>query len=228
MKVGENQEIAVATIKKLAKEIQDNLSGGATEIKGSFLRLGEKSAVAKSRIQEERARLEKTSEHVKAANQALIQRRHAIEQSIQNDAAEMQQLEDENINFEKQHGVLTLLNKTLSERKNELTEKYANLNSRYSTLKAKRDLKLKEQHTINQHYKTFLGLDIHRVRDHCIKIVFSHFSTECSTTIDFNREDCVIECMPELNLERLNFAFKEKGCFYKFAQYLRNEFKKAM
>lgn len=224
----EHDDSPTKTIKRLVKELSENLNGKTSSLKKQTAKIREDHMLHERKACEELARLNKTLEELKISNQALINRRQTIQDIICRDEEELAKIEGENESLQGQVRELQLSNKKFSDSKNESSDKHNNLQARYQALKNKYDTKIKEQKSMNHNFKVYLGVDIFRVKDKTLKIVFYNLGVECYVIIDFNKEECVGECVPDLNVERLNFMFKEGGDFYKFIRFVRAEIRKKL
>lgn len=228
MDIQSHNEQGSNTIRQLSKEIGDNINKKIGDLKRKINALREKMNHQERMNAEEHFKLTKAVEEAKELNHCLIGRRTALQQHNIKDEEEIKRLEKDNQDLNNQIKELQVINKTLNDKVTELNEKYNGLFSKYSYNKEKYDTKIKQQKDLNHNYRTILGINMIRIRDNCIKVIFYNLPSECYVLIDFNNPDCVIECNPVISLEKLNFIFKEAKCFYKFIKYIRGEFKKLL
>lgn len=224
----EHDDSPTKTIRRLVKEISENLSVKTNNLRRQAARMREDHVLHERRACEEVVRLSRMLEELKASNQTLINRRQAIQDIIRKDEEELARIEGENESLQVQLKELQHLNKKFGDARGESEDKYGGLQARYQSLKSKYDAKMREQKLVNHNFKTYLGIDIFRIKDRALKIVFHNLGAECYVIIDFSMGDCVSECVPDLNLERLNFMFREGGDFYRFIRFVRAEIRKRL
>lgn len=215
-------------IRKLADEISSNLCSKLERLKIRINEIRETQMLQERRSQLEIGRLTKLLEESRTKNLTEINRRQELQELLAADEEELSRLEAENQTLQSQVKELLSTNRKLAGRKEEGEQRLSALVSRLQAMKAKHESNLEMQKRLNQEFRTFLGVDILRARDKTLKIVFSHLGVESYVIIDFNKESCVDECVPELNLEKLNFMFKEGNDFYKFIKFVRTEIKKKL
>lgn len=221
-------EAASKNIRKIINDITQSIQSSKEELKKSIAALKESHITRSRTASEEHANLISLFEEINRESQALNTRKALIRKSLDKDEIELQKLDKENQEFQKQMKDLESLNRNLKDKKEELSEKYKILQSKSSSMRERLQAKTKDQKSLNEAYKKYLGIEILKLRENVIKIQFNNFGSDYHCILDFSQEDCVSECFPEMNVERLNYLFKEGKSFYEFVKYLRDQFKQKM
>lgn len=219
----EGVEGSTKIVRNMVGDIMESLKDKIALLKNRVDKAREQHFLHERQEAKEVTKLTRMLEAAKETNRTLRERQELIHQAIAGDELELNKLDTQNQNIQAQLKELQMYYKNLTDKKAEETDKISTLNARYQILKNKHDAKAREQLPINQNYKTYLGIDISRIRDSHLKITFYNLGAECYVIIDFDRQDCVTMCVPELNLERLNFIFREGVDFYKFIRLVREE-----
>lgn len=167
-------------------------------------------------------------EDLNRETQVLTTRRTMLKKSLDKEEVDLVRLERENQEFQKQVDGLEALNRSLKEERDEAEEKHRILQQKLQLLRSKTKLKENEHKGVNMTYKKYLGFDIIRVRDNVVKIVYYNLGHECYITLDFTNQECVVESQPEVNLDKLNYAFKERENFYEFFKRVREILKQRL
>lgn len=161
-------------------------------------------------------------------SQTLTNRKTLLKKSIEKEEIDLIKLDKENQEFQQQLDDLERINLTLNENKRELIEKHRMLTVKLKQLKERSSSKEIEHKESNELYKKFLGIEILKVKDNAIKIVYKNLGTECYIVLDFSKDETVTESLPELNIEKMNYLFKEKKSFYEFVKYIREQIKQKL
>lgn len=215
-------------IRKILSDISRNLQTKMETLKKDVLEL--------KRMQQEQARdfsmqssaLLGVFEDVSRESQALTTKKAMLRKSLEKEEADLARLERENQEFQKQADNLEALNRGLRERSEEVEEKHRMLQQKLRQLREKAELKENEHRETNIAYKKYLGLEIAKVKDNVVKISYGNLGHECYIILDFTTGDCVAESQPEVNIEKLNYLFKEKKNFYEFVKRVRDQLKQRL
>lgn len=224
----ENIESASKTTKNILKELSETLKSNINSLKRRTGHLRETYMLQERNDVEELSKLKKTLESMKETNQMLMNKHRNIKEAIEEDLVEHKKMEDRYQHVEIQLKDLQTAYSVNMITEQELTEKLSMIQAKYQILKNKYETKKNQQLAINHNFKIFLGLDIFSMRENTLKIVFNNMGAECNVIIDFDKKESVSQCVPELNLERLNFIFKEGMDFYKFIKIIRDEIKRKL
>lgn len=224
----DNPEAASKNIRKIIGDITQSMQTKREELKKNITDLKE---LYNSQIKdscEEHSKLLCLFEEINRDSQSLNTKKALIRKSLDKEDSEIQKLDSENQDFVLQLTDLETLNKSLKERKAEFDEKFKILQTKSRNMKERIQIKTKDQKSLNEAYKKYLGIEFLKLKENVIKIQFNNFGGDCYCILDFNNEECVSECFPDLNIEKLNYLFKERKSFYEFIKYLRNQFKQKM
>ncbi|ELA41986.1 uncharacterized protein VICG_01003 [Vittaforma corneae ATCC 50505] len=160
--------------------------------------------------------------------QSLINRKVMLRKSLEKEEADIGKLDKENQEFQRQADELEVLNRSLRERRQDVEEKYKMLLLKSQQLKGKAELKENEHKEMNEAYKRYLGLEIVKIKENVVKISYNNLGSECYMVLDFTNEDCVTGSVPEINIDKLNYLFKEKRNFYEFVKCVRDQLKQRL
>lgn len=160
--------------------------------------------------------------------QSLVNRKVMLRKSLEKEETDISRLDKENQEFQRQADELEALNRSLKERRLDIEEKHKVLLLKLQQLKGKVELKESEHREMNEAYKKYLGLDITKIKDNVVKISYNNLGSECYIVLDFTNDDCVAESMPEVNIDKLNYLFKEKRNFYEFVKCMRDQLKQRL
>jgi len=218
-------EAASKHIKNIIRDISENLQSKTEEFRALAMRFKEKYLLKTRNYSSEQAKLTQSLEDEAAIEQGLNSKKDLLKQSLEKEEIDLAKLDKENQELVDHIKSLEHTNKGLLEKQIDAEDKGKNLDLKCRTLKERNDIKFMQQKVINDKFKQFIGLDIIKVKDNIVKIVFSNLEHNCYVVVDFSRTDCVSETQPELNLEKLNYAFKEKANFYEFVKFVREELK---
>lgn len=218
-------EAASKNIKKIINDISQSLQAKKEELKRTITALKDRHSSQVKEASNENSNLISLFEEINRESVALNSRKNLIRKSLDKEETELIKLDKENQEFLAQMNELEALNRSFKERKDEFDEKFKVLQSKNQNMRERLQIKNKDQKSINEAYKKYLGLEIVKIRENVVKIQFNNFSSDYYCVLDFTRDDCVSECFPDMNLERLNYLFKERKSFYEFIKYLRDQFK---
>lgn len=213
-------------LKNMIKEVNENLQNRIEEFKAMIRKLKENISSSQRAYQNEKTRLIHELEDEQRLEKSLIAKKEIIRASLEKEHADLFKLEKEYEELVDHVNNLENTNRNLLESQIDAEEKNKTLNLKCKVLKEKNELKHKQQKCLNDNFRHFLGIDIVKIKEDLVKIVFNNLEASCYVLIDFSKEECVSETHPELSLEKLNFMFKEKGSFYEFIKYVREELKR--
>lgn len=215
-------------IKQLQKDIIENLRTKLSYLKTKINKLKDSYAIIERSSSEEIAKARKKLQILKETNTVLKNNKKKLEEAIKRDLIEKQKMNEKYLQMGTELKDLLEINSFKNKTKNELIENLKIMNGKYLILKNKYETTDKQQAEINTNFRKYLGLDIVCIKENKLKIGFNNLEAECYFIIDFGEKECVIECVPEMNLEKQNFIFKEIGDFYKFIKIMRNEIKQKL
>jgi hypothetical protein len=225
----DQSEAASTNIKKIINDISKNLQAKIESVK--------KDALELKRKQQEQSRdfsiqistlIMSTFEDSNREVSTLSNRKAMLRKSLDKEEADILKLEKENQDFQKQVEELESLNRGIKDRKQDAEDKYKLLMYKVQQLKGKVESKENEHKNVNEIYKKYLGLNIVKIKDNVVKILYNNLGNECYIILDFTSTDCVTESFPEINLEKLNYLFKEKKNFYEFIKCVRELLKQKL
>lgn len=218
-------EAATKNLRNIVKDVFERMHARFDEFRRMVVQLREHHSSRSRMRAEEHARLLSAFEETSRLGQSLANRRNLLRKSLDKEEVDLLRAERENQELLDHLEELETANKILLERRIDGEEKSKSLATKCRQLKERMESKHREQKSVNDTFKVYLGLDISRIRENMIKIMFNNLGIECYVIIDFSQKDCVSECHPELSLEKLNYAFKEKKSFYEFIKYTREQLK---
>lgn len=218
-------EAATKNLRNIVKDVTEKLHVKSDELRRMAVQLKERHSSRSRARSEEHAKLLNAFEEGNRLGQGLIGKKNLLRKSLDKEEIDLLRAERENQELMNHLTELEIANKALLERRIDAEEKSKSLATKCRQLKERVESKYKEQKSANDTFKVYLGLDIARIKENMIKIIFNNLGIECYMVIDFSLKDCVSECHPELCLEKLNYAFKEKKSFYEFIKYARGQLK---
>lgn len=220
-------EAASKNIRKIISDITQSMHSKKEELRKSITDLKDLLKTQTHEFTEEHSKLIGLFDEINRDSQTLNTKKTLLRKSLDKEESELEKLERENQDFIAQLNDLEELNRSLNERKTEFEEKFKILKAKSINMKDRLQIKTRDQKNLNEAYKKYLGIEFLKLRDNVIKIQFNNFTSDCYCILDFSCSECVSECFPELNLEKLNYLFKEKS-FYQFIKCLRDQFKQKM
>lgn len=212
-------------IKKIVEEITQNLQTKFDSLKRDLLNLKKRQQEQTRDFSLQNSALLAVFEESNRESQTLASRKILLKKSIDKEKFDLIKLEKENQGFQQQLEELENVSAGLKERKLEALEKHRLLTVKLQQLKGKALTKETEHKGSNELYKRFLGLEMVRIKDNVVKIIYKNLGSECYVILDFSSEETVTESLPDLNLEKLNYLFKEKKNFYEFVKCVRDQMK---
>lgn len=215
-------------IRNILDEISQNLHMKFDNLKKDIQHLKKKQMEQNRDFSLQNSALLSVFEEANRDSQALTNRRILLKKSLEKEETDLVKLEKENQEFQKQLDDLESVNLTLNENKQELLEKHRMLVVKLKQLKEKSSSKAIKYKEFNDLYKKFLGIEISTVKDNVIKISYKNLGTECYIILDFSKEETVTESLPELNIEKMNYLFKERKSFYEFVKCVRDQIKQKL
>lgn len=235
----ESHESSSKNIKNLLKEIEENLLDKFNKLKKSAADLREKRQTVSLLCAEQNLKLLNSFEAADRESNSFSNKKANLRKALDKEEADLMTLTRENDELLYNLSVLESNNKMLKERLSEAEENLNKKIMRLNILKQKKQSKMDEQQVLNEYYKKYLGIEISSVRENVLKIQFTLIPSGCYIIIDFNENsadvECnkssfgsVIECLPDINLDQVNFAFKEKKNIYEFLKHMRSVFLQKM
>lgn len=221
----EKSESPIKHLKCIVKDVTECLQSKAEGIKTSLIQYKEAFSLTQRELMNENSHLNAKLREVQGLESTLLNKKDLLVQSIENEEKDLLKAEKENRELIEMTKTLEASNKNLLERQIDAEEKLKTLSAKCKMMREKAEVKSKEQKNINDMFKIFFGMDIIKIKENIIKILFTNLETECFVIIDFSRFDCVSETFPELNLEKLNYAFNESPSFYEFVKLVRTQLK---
>lgn len=219
---------ATKNLRNIVKDVSEKLHARSDELRRMVAQMREHHSSGSQRRSEEHAGLLRVFEESSRMGQGLGSKKSLLRRSLDKEEMDLLRIERENQELQDHLAELEAANKKLLEQRIDMEEKSRSLTAKCKQLKERIESKCKEQKGVNDSFKVYLGLDIVRMKENMIKIMFSNLGTECYVIIDFSLGDCVSECHPELSLEKLNHAFREKKNFYEFVRYAREQLRQKM
>lgn len=226
--IQECQESASKTIKSMADEIIKSINSKTKELRLKITAHKQKDKNERRISAEENTKILKQLEEGRRKYEARNKKRDVLQDRLEKDSTELARLENENGRLEEQLKELQMAHGILSERCAELQNKHRQLESQYSLLKHKHEEQSKMVLDENRNYRTYLGIDIVKLKNDFVKLAFNNLGTDCHVIFNFKDEPSVSSCIPDLGVEKLDFMFKEIGDFYLFVKTVREEFKKRL
>lgn len=221
-------EAVSKNIKKILNDIAQNLQTKLEGFKKDVEDLKKKQMMQGREFAIQNSALLSAFDEANRESQSLTNRKHLLKNSIDREESDLSRLEKENTEFQKQVDELEGVNRTLRERKQDAEEKYKMLLLKLQQIKGRAQSKEKEHKELNESYKKFLGLEITKVKENSIKISYKNLGSDCYVVLDFAADEIVVESLPELNLEKLNYFLKERANFYEFVKYVRDQMKQKL
>ncbi len=216
---------ASKTIKHMQDEILENIRERLAVLKRKFGESRESYFLQERNNTEAIVKGRRKLEDLRSINKLLTTKKSKLEEEIRKDELEKQKAAEKFQQMEAELNILSEINTAKQKLRSDLFESIQTLNAKYLIQKNKFDTSDKHQMEINSRFRKFLGLEIECIKENKLKIGFNNLGVDCYFIIDFNSKDCVTECVPEINIERANFLFKEIQDFYKFIKTMRNEIK---
>lgn len=220
-------ESASKNINKILNDVLKNLQTKVEAIKKEAFELNRKQKDQLRDFSIQNSALSSTFDDSNRESQSLSNRKALLRKSLDKEELDIAKVEKENQEFQNQVDDLESHNRTLKDRKQDIEEKNKLLILKVQQLKNKVKTKENEHKGINEVYKKYLGLTITKIKENVVKIIYNNLGSECYIVLDFTNEDCVTESLPEINLERLNYLFKEKN-FYEFVKSVRDQLKQRL
>lgn len=221
-------EATVKNLKQIAKEVMEGMKKRTDEFKKSLVKFKEINSRKMASSASDRAKLMSAHDDQVFLDQALNSTLLSTRNAIEKEEYDIQKLENEQASLLRHVNELENSNRNLLEKIIDTEDKESQLQNKIKQLKDKKDNKMKDQKEHNDLFKLYLGLDIQKLKENTIKIIFNNMGTECYVVMDFSLTDPVCECLPELNLEKANYSFKEEENFYTFVKYIRTQLKQNM
>ncbi|KAI4291305.1 hypothetical protein PAPHI01_0579 [Pancytospora philotis] len=221
----ECEDSAAKAVRKLAADVSENMTNRVNDLKRKFARMNETQGLEERRLNGEVLRLTKMLEDLRAQTHTLIERRASVQGIREKDVQELARLEADNQQLQAQIEGLAQTNARLLELKADAEGKRDSLQTKLLVMRKKHEAKITELKSAGESYRRYMGIDISRVKDRALKLEFFYLGAECYLVIDFSTGGAITDCVPELNLEKLNYMFKEGGDFYEFIRSVRNEFR---
>lgn len=218
----EQVEPTTKNLKNISKDVLNGLIARSEEIKTLSTNFKEhyhikinKFTAEKTRLQ---AELSKETLQIEADTEII----KIMNKSLEKENLELAKLDSENQHLAEQIRIIESTNKNLLEKLIDVEEKEKYMKIKCKQLKDKKESNMKEMKIVNDLFKKYFGFDVIRLKEDSLKIVFNNLECECYVIFDFSQVESVIECYPQMNLEKINIAFREKKNFYDFAKYIRN------
>jgi hypothetical protein len=206
-------------IRKIINDLNQSILSKKEELRKNTLLLKDKFLNKNKESNLENNNLIKLYEELNEENSNLNNKKNLIKKNLEREEQELLKINKENLELENNIKELETINCKNVEIKRDLIEKLNKIRNLNANLKNKnRNL------NSNELYKKYLGIELIKIKENVIKLEFNNFNSDSFVILDFTREDCVIECCPEINIERLNYLIKDKS-FYEFVKYLREQFK---
>ncbi|KAM0680415.1 hypothetical protein GINT2_001475 [Glugoides intestinalis] len=221
----EQSEAASKNIRKILNDIERSIQTKFDVLKKDVAELKKRELEQQIDFSIQSSILLSSFDEVNRESQSFNNRRAPLKESIEQEDFDVSKLEKENEEFRKQVNDLDNENRDLKEKKQDVEEKYKLLLLKSQKLREKMRNKKDVHQTLNEGYKKFLGLEISKLKENTIKISYENLGSECYIVLDFSTEECVTETLPELNVEKLNYLFKEKKNFYEFVKCVREQLK---
>lgn len=218
-------EATTKNLKNITKDVLKCLIERSEEFKSSIKKFKENYFNKINKFSADEAVLRSTLENEKIIEENLSSKILLIKKSLEKEEADITKLDSENDILKDQIKELENTNKFLLEKLIDIEEKEKHLKSKCKQLRDRKENKIKEQKLINNLFKLYFGLDIIKLKEDVIKIIFYNLGCECYVIIDFSQNESVSECHPQINLEKVNYAFKEKKNFYEFIKFIREQLK---
>ena len=225
MNMEESVQSAASSVKVLADEILHGLREKINNIQSKIHKMQAEHLLKRQKEINELSRLKNAVQMAEERKKGLDAKREAIKRALETDEKDIAKQNSQNKGLETLLRDLALHNKELVARKKEKESLLETLTSRYNVMRVKHEQKVARQLALNQNFKTYLGLNVCTIQEKNIRIVFKNLEVDCYIELDFENEDCVCACVPDLDLDRLNAAFKSEPSFYKFVKFVRNEIK---
>lgn len=224
----EEAEATSKNIRKILDDISYNLQKKLESLRKDALELKQKYQDQQRDFSIQNSSLLTAFDDLNREAQSLANKKIMLRKSLDKEETDLEKLDRENQEFQKQMDELEVLNRSLKEKKQEVEDKYKMLLLKSEQLRGKAEFRENEHREMNEAYKRYLGLEIIKMRENAVKISYGNLGTECYVIMDFTNEDCVVESLPEVNLEKLNYLFKEKKSIYEFIKCARGLLKQRL
>ncbi len=130
----------------------------------------------------------------------------------------------ENSIFQNQHVELKDTHEELTKKWREVEDAFSTISNKLSCLKNRRDYCVNEQKGLAEKYRKYLGLDIYRIGENTVKVIFTKLKEPCFLIFCFNDSLPVISVEPEIGVDFCNNLFTQEKNFFSFLKIIRREF----